>query len=337
MRTFLIIAFILSAVTFGSFWYLSSAAVHSYGTNKTEERFEVKPGDDIYRLSERLEAAHLISSRYAFMWHLAREGKAHKLVAGTYKLSGNLTIVEIAALVTEGKVIPRDIRITFPEGWDIKMMSERLTANALPGAEFLALATKPKSAWLQQYDFLAGVPAGASLEGFLFPDTYFFDPSASAESIIEKMLTNFGKKIDDRLRAAAAAKSQSLYAAITLASIVENEVRSEEDRKIVSDIFLRRLAIGQALQSDATVKYILGIDKIQHTFEETRVASPYNTYVHAGLPPGPIGNPGIISIQAVAFPESNPYFYFLSDPETGQSVFSVTFEEHVKNKNLHGL
>lgn len=337
MRTLLIIALLLSFLTFGAFLYLSSAAESSHGTSQSEERFEVNAGDDIYLLSGRLAASELISSRYAFMWYLAREGKTRKLVAGMYALSGKMTIQEIATLVTDGKVIPRDIRITFPEGWDMKMMAERLTASNLPGAEFLTLATKPTLEWQKKYDFLVEIPANASLEGFLFPDTYLFDPNTSAENIIGKMLDNFGKKIESPLRVSAAQKNQNFYAAVTLASIVENEVRSEEDRMLVSDLFLRRLAIGQALQSDATVKYILGIDKIQHTFEETRVVSPYNTYVNVGLPPGPIGNPGVVSIRSVAFPKSNPYFYFLSDANTGESVFSITYEEHLKNKDLHGL
>lgn len=337
MRTFLIIAFVLSAGTFGGFIYLSSAAQYSHGISREEQRFEVKQGEDVFNLSKRLEASGLIASRYAFLWHLAREGKTHRLVAGTYGLSGDLSITEIAFLVTEGKVIPRDTRVTFPEGWNAKKMAERLTANGLPGTAFLALAEKPKPEWRKRFDFLMDTPVNASLEGFLFPDTYFFYPQASAEDIIEKMLANFGKKIDPAFRAAAKEKKQTLYGIVTLASIVENEVKSETDRKMVADLFLRRISVGQALQSCATLQYILGVDRTQYSYEETRTESPYNTYIHPGLPPGPIGNPGIISLKAALFPESNPYFYFLSDPSTGKTIFSVTYEEHLQNKNLYGL
>jgi UPF0755 protein len=323
VRIFFIIAFVFSVVTFGSFFYLSFTAQHSRGISKEMRRFEVQSGENIFDLSGRLKTDGLISSRLAFLWTIAREGKTKQLVAGTYALNGELSIAEI--------------RITFPEGWDAKKMSERLTANGLPGAEFLALTHKPEPKWRQSFDFLADLPTDASLEGFLFPDTYFFDPGTSARSIIEKMLANFGKKIDAGLRNAVKNKNQSFYAAVTLASIVENEVRSESDRQMVSDIFLRRLVIGQPLQSDATIQYILGTDKIQHTFEETRVASPYNTYIHIGLPPGPIGNPGLVSIRAAIFPQDNPYFYFLNDPKTGETIFSVTYEEHLRNKKLHGL
>ncbi|MEK9151407.1 MAG: endolytic transglycosylase MltG [Patescibacteria group bacterium] len=337
MRTFLIIAVVLSVITFGGFFYLSSVAQYSHGPSGQNQRFEVEQGENIFSLAQRLESDGLIASRYAFIWHIVREGKTKNLVAGTYGLNGALSIADIAFMVTEGKTLPRDIRVTFPEGWDTKKMAERLTANGLPGAAFLILAQQPKSEWRQTFDFLADAPADVSLEGFLFPDTYFFYPQASAEDIIEKMLENFGKKIDTAFRAAAEERQQGIYRVVVLASIVENEVKTEIDRKMVADIFWRRLAIGQPLQSDATVKYILGIDKIQHTFEETRTESPYNTYIHTGLPLGPIGNPGMVSLSATLFPISNPYFYFLSDPKTGKTIFSVTYEEHLNNKNLYGL
>jgi UPF0755 protein len=337
VRLFLIIAGILSVITFSGFFYFSYSAEHSRGVSQEAQRFEVKQGENVLELSARLKSTGLIYSRYAFLWEIVREGKAKSLVAGTYELSGNLSITEITFLITEGKIIPRDIRVTFPEGWDVQKMSERLTANNLPGTDFYVLAEKPNPKWRKQFYFLADLPEGASLQGFLFPDTYFFDKEDSAETIIEKMLANFGNKINAELRTAAKNKNQNFYAAVILASIVENEVRSENDRKMVSDIFLRRLSLGKPLESDATVKYILGIDKIQHTFEETRVASPYNTYTNTGLPPSPIGNPGLISIRAAIFPEDSSYFYFLSDPKTGETIFSITYDEHLRNKKLHGL
>ncbi|MFZ2187904.1 MAG: endolytic transglycosylase MltG [Candidatus Moraniibacteriota bacterium] len=337
MRLFLTVAVFFSLLTGVAFFYLSYAVDHSHGRERQEQRFEVGQGENSFSVAKHLEDSGLITTRYVFLWQLAREGKIHMLVAGTYGLSGNLTIADIVFMMTEGKTVPRDLRITFPEGWNSEKMAERLTANSLPGAAFLALVQKPKPEWRQKFDFLADLPATASLEGFLFPDTYFFNPQTSAEVIIEKMLTNFGMKVDVRLRVKARERQHNLYEAVTLASIVENEVKSATDRKIVADIFLRRLAIGQALQSCATLQYILGVDKTQYSYAETRTPSPYNTYMNAGLPPGPIGNPGIVSLEATLAPQSNPYFYFLSDPKTGGTIFSVTYEEHVKNKNLYGL
>lgn len=337
MRTLLIVALFLSVFTFGGFSYLSWAATYTRGMSQGEQRFEVRQGEDILTLATRLETAGLIASRYPFLWHLAREGKAKKLVAGTYLLRGDLSIPEIVLILSAGKTVSQDIRVTFPEGWSFTKMAARLSANNLPGDEFLALAKQPKSEWRTRYDFLSTAPTEATLEGFLFPDTYFFAPDASASSIIERMLGNFGTQIEQDVYDAFMRRNTTLYAALTLASIVENEVRSATDRALVSDLFWRRLAAGQPLQSDATIKYILGIDKVQHTFEETRVASPYNTYLYPGLPPGPIGNPGLSSLRAVAFPQANPYFYFLSDPETGETVYAITYEEHLRNKQLYGL
>jgi len=337
MRTFLFIALSFSLLTFGGFFYLSYAASHSHGISRQAQRFEVKPGENMFSLAERLEAAGLISSRYVFMWHLVREQKAHNLVAGTYSLSGNLTVAEMATMITEGKIIPRDIRITFPEGWNSKKMAERLTANGLPGAEFLTLVQKPQPELRKQFDFLSDMPAGTSLEGFLFPDTYFFDPQTSAEAIIEKLLLNFGKKFNGTLRKAVQDQKRDLFSVVTLSSIVENEVKTETDRKMVADIFMRRMTTGQALESCATLQYVLGVDRAQYSYEETRTPSPYNTYINSGLPPGPIGNPGLVALNATIFPQANPYFYFLNDPKTGETIFSITYEEHLKNKNLYGL
>lgn len=337
MRTFLLFSLTLSLLALGVFFTLSYAEDNSHGSRRDTQRFIVNEGDNVLTLSEHLEDANIIASRYVLMWHLARIGKTHDLVAGTYGLSGDLTVTGIAFMITEGQVISRDVKITFPEGWNSKKMAERLTANGLPGADFLALVQEPKLEWRQTFDFLADAPTDASLEGFLFPDTYLFDRESSAEIIIEKMLTNFDKKLDVSLRAIVKAENKTLYETVTLASIVENEVKSVADRKMVADLFLRRLSIGQALQSDATLQYILGVDKIQHSFEETRTQSPYNTYINPGLPPGPIGNPGLVSLRATINPEKNSYFYFLNDTKTGETIFSVTFEEHVRNKGLHGL
>lgn len=337
MKKLLIFSSIVSIGIIAAFLIVSYQASYSHGTNTKGQVFEVKRGEDAFVLAERLEQDSIIASRWPFLWHLVRERKTRDIVAGQYALSGNLTVGDIVFMITEGKTVSRDIRVTFPEGWTSRKMADRLTANGLPGDNFLYLVKHPLPEWRTQFDFLSGSPVGASVEGFLFPDTYLFNPEASGQTIIETMLRNFDRKVDPELRKAFNTRNKNLFSAVTLASVVENEVPAETDRRLVSDLFLRRLSVGQPLQSDATIKYILGIDKIQHSFEETRVASPYNTYVNKGLPIGPVGNPGLASLRAVAFPESNGYFYFLSDPKTGETIFSSTYDEHVANKAAHGL
>jgi UPF0755 protein len=338
VRLFLWISSAVSVVVTVIFLIVSYQSVSSYGAAKETQRFEVRSGEDAYSVATRLAQADIVASRFAFLWYLQSHGALHGLVAGEYELSGVLSNAEVADALMNGRIVTKDIKVTFPEGWTIAKMADRLSANGLPGDAFVVLAKQPvSSAWRNSFEFLSDLPADASLEGFLFPDTYRFAPDATASDIIEVMLSDFDQRVDAGLRKRLADHGGNMFSAVILASIIEGEVRSADDRRMVSDIFLRRLAIGQPLQSDATIKYILGIDKIQHSFEETRTISPYNTYTHKGLPPGPISNPSLDSLQAVADPKSNPYFYFLSDPNTGETVFSKTFDEHRANKSAHGL
>ena len=122
-----------------------------------------------------------------------------------------------------------------------------------------------------------------------------------------------------------------------MASILEMEVKSQSDREIASGIFWNRVTVGQPLQSCATLAYVLGVNKKQYTYQDTQTVSPYNTYLNRGLPPGPIGNPGIATLRAAIFPKDSNFNYFLSDPETGQTIFSRTFAEHTQNKAKYGL
>ncbi|MEK7494705.1 MAG: endolytic transglycosylase MltG [Patescibacteria group bacterium] len=339
MRIFLIIATIVTLSVFGMFSFVSYEAKFSYGSVMTNQSFEVRLGEDAFQVSARLKEQGIIRSSVAFLWHLVKEKDVHSLVAGTYEVSGSQSIAEIAHVLTQGKIqeAAQDIRVTFPEGWTARMMAERLTAQGLPGEEFRLIAEKPSAELRAEFDFLAGLPAKATLEGFLFPDTYLFAPDATADVIIHTLLRNFGTKVTPDLRNASKESGHTFFQVVTLASIIEEEGRSEEDRKMISDIFWKRIAIGQPLQSDATVNYILGTFKDQPTLKDLETNSPYNTYQNAGLPPGPISNPGLISLRAAIYPKDNPYFYFLNNPETRVTVFSRTFEEHKQNRVKNGL
>ncbi|MCW1888144.1 MAG: endolytic transglycosylase MltG [Candidatus Moranbacteria bacterium] len=337
MKYFLLVAFLITVSVVGLTMRLEYQVSHATGTNKDVQTFTVTPGVGVMALGEELEQKEIISSKYAFGWAVATKRLSHKLIAGDYELSGDQSIEQILMLFNTGKVVSTDIKVTFPEGWTMTFMAERLTKNGLPGEEFLALASKPDPKWRAKYDFLADAPAKATLEGFLFPDTYRFRADVSAEEIIDTMLANFNKRLTPELRASAKAQGRSIFEEITLASIVEEEGRIEEDRKIIADIFWKRLKAGQPFQSDATVNYVLGSLKEQPTLKDIETDSPYNTYKYAGLPPGPITNPSIISIKAAINPTPNPYYYFLNNLETKEMYFAKTFEEHVENRRIHGL
>ena len=332
-KFFLVVIFALtvSAVTIIALLESWSA---QYGPQSKEQSFMLLRGEDALTVATHLEEQGIVRNRFGFLYALARQKKLNSLVAGEYRLSGSLAAQDIVVRLSTGQVVSPDIQVTFPEGFTLQQMADKLSQSGLPGDDFLAQGLAPGAALRSEFPFLAILPPQASLEGFLFPDTYRFDRKANAETIVRVMLTTFERKVWPLLSSRA---PKDAYAALVLSSIVETEVRSDKDRALVADLFLRRLAIDHPLQSDATVKYILGKNKVQHTFEETRTDSPYNTYVNKGLPPGPIANPGLSSIKAVLNPLQNSYFYFLSDPKTGETVFSATFDEHVRNKASHGL
>lgn len=282
--------------------------------------FVVSKGDGVRTVSAKLEDDRLISYDYAFMVYLKLSGLSSSIQAGDYSLSGNMTPLTIADILTKGKVSSK--KITIPEGWTVDDIGTYLEKQGVTTkAEFDLAANKN-----YDYDFLADKPVESNLEGYLFPDTYQISATAKAEDIVKLMLDNFGDKLTPSIRASISGSGMSTYETVTLASIVEREVSKPEDRKVVAGIFENRLNAGMALESCATIQYILKSDKPRFSYEETRVESPYNTYIQAGLPAGPIGNPGIDSIKAVLYPEKTSYIYFFS--AKGITYYSKTLDEH---------
>ncbi|MBP7822224.1 MAG: endolytic transglycosylase MltG [Candidatus Moranbacteria bacterium] len=299
--------------------------------------FPVLRGDRTMDVVKHLKEASLISSEVEFLYYLLQSKQWGKFVAGQYAFSGEVSSQSIAEKLTTGDVVPRSVRVTFPEGFTAKQMANRLSENNLPGKEFLRLVSSPTKELLGISPLFRDLPPDATLEGFLFPDTYEFLLQAEAEDIVALFLKNFDRRFDESLRKEMTRQQKNVFTVVTLASLLEVEVRSESDRKMVSDLFSRRLEVGMPLQSDATVRYVLGIDKAQYSGSDIATDSPYNTYVYKGLPKGPIDNPGIVSLRAALFPTVNDFWYFLSDQKTGETIFSRDFEEHKRNKSLHGL
>lgn len=284
----------------------------------------VEQGEGSADIATKLSDANLLKNRFIFIAYLNIISAGDKLQAGEYDIPKNLTMIQLAEFLTTGKVTVS--KVTFPEGWTLAKMGERLEANNIVSKDdFLAAAKKD-----YEYDFLVGKPDNIDLEGFLYPDTYIFEKNVTADGVVQKMLQNFDKKLTSEIRSKAENSDLSLYEVITLASIVEREVAKPDDRKLVSSVFLNRLEIGMALQSCTTIQYITGENKKQFTYAETRVPSPYNTYINRGLPPGPIGNPSIDSILAVLEPRDSNYLYFLS--ADGTTYFSRTLDEHETKK-----
>ncbi|MFA9262116.1 MAG: endolytic transglycosylase MltG [Undibacterium sp.] len=335
---FLSVTLLLFAVAAGlSLWYLLSRVESARGSKVENQRFTVGSGEGLVSVAERLEASNIIDSQLTFIVYAVKTGLYKRFQVGEYILSGDLAIPDIVNRIVDGKVVPAGVKVTFPEGWTAKEMADRLNESGLAGDEFLSIASKPFPKWKERFNFLKDLPDGASLEGYLFPDTYIFPPKATGELIVNELLKNFERRASGMILRDMAARGLTFHEVLTLASIVEEEGRTESDRKNISDVFRKRLAIGQPLQSDATINYIHGTAKDQPTFDDLKSTSPYNTYVRAGLPPGPIGNPSLMSIAATLHPTSNPYYYFLINLETRTTYFAEDFEGHQRNRAAHGL
>jgi UPF0755 protein len=330
----LISSFIFLLLIAGGLFYFRFLVYYSPGNYSLEKNiFTIEKGEGARTIGEKLKADGIIKSDWAFYYYLRKNGMGGKILPGEYELSGRLTIPELVTIITSKK--EEYVKITFPEGFTAEKMAERLSANGLPGEDFLKLAEDAQN-FRDQYAFLADSKI-KTLEGFLFPDTYFFKSDDTGEKVIGRMMSNFSKKYSDGIEEKVSSSGRTLLEILTMASIIEGEVKTKEDREIVSGLFWRRISEGQPLQSCASIAYVLGVNKKQYTFEDTRVESLYNTYLHPGLPPGPINNPGLDSILVAITPMKSDFLYFLSDPATGKTVFSRTIEEHNANKAKCGL
>ena len=286
-------------------------------------RVEVEPGMTARQIGRSLEAAGLVRSAYFFELSARYRGLAHELEAGTYELTSTRTTGEILQALLEAPLQLE--RITVPEGLTRTQIAGLLQrSGAVDSARFVSLT--------ESRDLIRRLGLGEPhLEGYLFPETYFIKADASEEEIIERMVDEFFEVFADSLFDRLDALGLSLHEAITLASIVEREAVVPEERPIIASIFHRRLGLNRRLESCATVEFALGVHKKRLTNDDLKVESPYNTYRHRGLPPGPIGSPGWASIRAALYPTATDYLYFVARGD-GTHEFSRTNQEHVAAK-----
>ncbi len=325
---------------YGLYLQLHRAELDAPASNSPEEvAFTVEPGESPQSIAERLESLGLVSSAKLFYAYVRYHGLGQSLEAGDYTLRRDMTIPEVVAALQHGSV--KEVEITIPEGWRMEQVAEFLEQKGVMSADaFLAAARS--GVWDERYDFLKDKPDDASLEGYLFPDTYRLPVPASPEDLIGRMLDNFGRKVTPQMRQRAVEMGFTLHEVVILASIVEREAVIPEERPIIASVYLNRLKKGMYLQADPTVQYAKGYDPVTKrwwapmTIEEmSSVQSPYNTFLNPGLPPGPICSPGLDSIKAVLYPADTDYLFFFSRGD-GTHVFAKTYEEHLKNQEKFG-
>jgi len=286
--------------------------------------FAVKKGESVQSIAQNLEKQGLIRSSNFAIAYTRLHGISLK--AGMFQLSPNMKTTRIIDTLYKGK--ESTVRVTIPEGLSVKKTARYLEKSDLVSAsEFISAASK--TGFLESY----GIP-GKSAEGFLFPDTYYFPHGTDADSIVGVMVSTFFKKAS--LLAAYPDDVQNLYNKVILASIVEREYRVVDEAPLIASVFSNRLKIGMGLQSCATVEYILTeIQGKPHPekllLEDLEIQNDYNTYIWAGLPPGPISSPGLVALEAAFKPATTDFLYFrLTDTIKGTHSFTRSLDEHVK-------
>ena len=256
-----------------------------------------------------------------------------RLKSGVYTIeSDTISRGELIQKLLRGPEKKKTQTLTFIEGWRNEDYSTYLEKQGIRMQDQVrGLTIKDVKA---RYSFFDDTDTSKGLQGYLFPDTYEVFTDVTEEEVVYRLLDNFNAKITQDMRDEIERTGRNLYEVLTMASIIEKEVRTLETKRTVSGIFYNRLDIGMALQSDATVNYITQSGRDRSTFEDLAIDSPYNTYKYKGLPPGPIANPGFDSIYAAVYPYDTDYFYFLTTPD-GRIFYGKTFDQHVRNKNKY--
>lgn len=295
-------------------WWKGQLASVSGDTNT--QKIVIEKGKSVSDIATKLRKENLIRSEFAFKIYTRQSSQT--LAAGTFEISPSMSIPDIVKVLSGA---PNEAWVTLIEGWRIDEMAERLKGQlSINDEKFIKLAK----------------------EGYMFPDTYLFSKDITEEQIIKTLQNNFDNKYSPDLKAKIKSKGLSEKEGVILASIVEREARSDEARIMVASILLKRLNIGMGLNADATLQYALGYQnnekswwKRNLTKEDKKVDSPYNSYIHRGLPPTPICNPGLASLSALGNADpSTPYLYYYHDSK-GVSYYAKTLDEHNENVANH--
>jgi UPF0755 protein len=339
---------VLAVVVAGAAWLVAGRApalvggggeVHGRGAAPVSDMITVitvAPGADGGTIARQLEREGVIGDAGLFRTLSGLMRLSNRLAAGEYEFTRGLPVTDVIQRLRIGVTVPA-VTVTIPEGRRMEEVAALMERYGLVSAAAFMEAVNGGDYALP---VVQERPGGATLEGYLFPDTYFFSRRATAREVVERLLRTFAERFDAELRAAVRAQGLTPHQAVTLASIVEREAQVAEERPLIAAVFLNRLRAGIPLQADPTVQYALASDadsvarygwwKRELTVDDLKLVSPYSTYANAGLPPGPIASPGLASLRAVAHPAPVKYLYFVARGD-GSHAFAETLEEHNRN------
>ncbi|NMA61110.1 MAG: endolytic transglycosylase MltG [Firmicutes bacterium] len=292
---------------------------------------QIQHGMSAGQIADLLSEEEIITNPVLFRFVVRMQRAEKSLQAGYYLLNPTMGPLEIIEHLRYGEVTTE--RVVIPEGFEIKQIANLLADRGLADRErFIELAHDASLV------FGDNVPLDlpiASLEGYLFPDTYRFSIGQSEEDLIAQMVNRFIQVTSGEVAELLEESEFTLHEVVTLASIVEREIMVDWERPIVASVYLNRLAINMPLQADPTVRYVMTEDRSRVLYRDLEIESPYNTYRNRGLPPGPIASPGLASILAVFDPAETDYFFFVSKRD-GTHQFSETYNDHLKARRMLG-
>lgn len=310
-----------TAVLFYNIYTFANTPAQAY---KEDVIVEIPKGMPFSAIVNTLAGNNVISSDWKFNILSKLKEFDKNVRAGEFELNTAMTPIEIMAIIRSGRVYMH--RVTLPEGYTLKQIAAKIQEAGLGDVEtFMAVTRDPKL--LNKYEITA-----ETMEGYLYPDTYYFSKGTSEQAIVERMLRQMQTRVTPEMRKKAEDMNMTLHEILTLASIVEKETGKAAERPLIASVFHNRLARGMRLESDPTAIYGVDLMGGAVTASHVRVESPYNTYKINGLPPTPIANPGIDSIKAVLYPADTKYFFFVAKSDGGH-VFSTTYEQHLKAVN----
>ena len=302
--------------------------------------FRIEQGELPNEISDDLLGQHLIRDRNAFELYARLTGAAPKFQAGTFILNRNMSAAQIASALEHGR--PDQLAVTIPEGFPIKFQAQYVEKSGIATAAAYIDATSDPSL-ASGYDFLASRPANAKppLEGYLFPDTYLLDRTSSVKALITAQLDQFGRVFSPDLReqvkqATSARPAETVQSIVILASMVEREANTESDRGKVCSVYYNRLKVNMPLGVDATLLYALGRLTPEPTAAELVLNTPFNTRKYAGLPPGPISNPGKAALLACINPPQTQLLFYFTDPN-GITHFETNEQDFERDKKTYGV
>jgi UPF0755 protein len=327
-RLWVIVFLIVTIVMVAGILLYARAQSQAIGHGAGEVTLTVVPGENVFTIANDLFRRDVIASPTFFVAYAYVKGLANHFQAGTYRIDSAFSVESLARMLAQG---PPEISVLIPPGATLKEIDDILTRDGVISAG--ALEKISPDELRDAFPFLA---RAKTMEGFLMPDTYSFYLNQDPHAVARTMVQNFSDQTKSLLGAASPEATMRL---VTIASLLEKEVVSDHDKAMVAGVIQNRLADGMPLQIDAAVLYgacdgvFVGCPAI--SVADIAQETPYNTYRLRGLPPTPISNPTLSSLQAAAHPIIHRYLYYLSDPKTGATIFSVTLAQHARNRQMY--